>query len=139
MRHSVEDHGLAAALEIYAERAASRANLDLVVDLPETPLRLSSDVRVALFRAAQEAINNVLKHADATQLEINLEREDGRVRLSVEDNGQGFEPGAASQKEAPSWGLTIMRERIESIGGKVKIESELGEGTRVTFEVERSP
>lgn len=134
----LEDHGLAAALETYADRVASRANLNLVVDLPETPLRLSSDVRVALFRAAQEAISNVLKHADATQLEISLQRENGRVRLRVEDNGRGFEPSPESPKETPSWGLKIMRERIESIGGKVQIESKPGEGTRVTFEIERS-
>src|SRR5215212_860911 len=133
----LEDHGLAAALEIYAERAASRGNLDLIVDLPDTPLLLSSDIRVALFRAAQEAISNVLKHADATQLEISLERENGRVRLSIEDNGQGFEPSATSQKETPSWGLKIMRERIESIGGTVELQSEPGKGTRVTFEIER--
>jgi signal transduction histidine kinase len=133
----LEDHGLAAALETYAERAASRGNLDLIVDLPKTPLSLSSDVRVALFRAAQEAISNVLKHADATQLEISLERENGRVRLSVEDDGQGFEPSATSQKEMPSWGLKIMRQRIESVGGTVEIRSDPGEGTRVTFEIER--
>jgi PAS domain S-box-containing protein len=133
----LEDHGLAAALEIYAERAAARGNLDLIVDLPDIPLLLSSDIRVALFRAAQEAISNVLKHADATQLGISLERENGRVRLSVEDNGQGFEPSATSQKETPSWGLEIMRERIESIGGTVEIESEPGNGTRVIFEIER--
>jgi signal transduction histidine kinase len=98
---------------------------------------LPSDVRIALFRSAQEAISNVLKHADATQLEISLQGEDGRVRLRVEDDGQGFEPEAAFQKEAPSWGLKIMRERIESIGGKVHILSEPGAGTRVTFEIER--
>jgi signal transduction histidine kinase len=132
----LEDHGLAAALETYAERAASRGSLNLVVDLPETPILLSSDVRIALFRAAQEAISNVLKHAEATQVEISLQREDGRLSLRIEDNGQGFESSAASQKETPSWGLKIMRERIESIGGKVEIESELGEGTRVTFEIE---
>jgi signal transduction histidine kinase len=57
--------------------------------------------------------------------------------LSVEDNGQGFEPSMTSQKETPSWGLKIMRERIDSIGGTVEIESEPGKGTRVTFEIER--
>jgi signal transduction histidine kinase/PAS domain-containing protein len=134
----LEDYGLAAALETYAERAALRGDLELITDLPDlAPPRLPSDIRIALFRAAQEAISNVLKHANATQLEISLQGEDGRVRLRVEDDGQGFEPEAASQKEAPSWGLQIMRERIESIGGKVQIESEPGEGTRVIFEIER--
>src|SRR5687768_4781455 len=134
----LEDYGLAAALEIYAERATLRGNLELIADLPAlAPPPLPSDVRIALFRSAQEAISNVLKHADATQLEISLQGEDGRVRLRVEDDGQGFEPEAAPQKEAPSWGLKIMRERIEAIGGKVQILSEPGAGTRVTFEIER--
>src|SRR5688572_15842010 len=134
----LEDYGLAAALEIYAERATLRGNLELIADLPAlAPPPLPSDVRIALFRSAQEAISNVLKHADATQLEISLQGEDGRVRLRVEDDGQGFEPEASPQKEAPSWGLKIMRERIESIGGKVQILSEPGAGTRVTFEIER--
>ena len=134
----LEEYGLAAALEIYAERAASRGNLELLADLPDlTPPRLPSNVRIALFRSAQEAIINVLRHADATQLAVSLHRENGRVRLRVEDDGRGFDPNAASQKEAPSWGLKIMRERIESIGGKVLIESERGQGTRVTFEIER--
>jgi PAS domain S-box-containing protein len=136
----LEDYGLAAALETYAERAASRGNLELLADLPDlVPPHLSSDVRIALFRAAQEAISNVLKHANATQLEVSLHRENGMIRLTVEDDGQGFDPGAASQKEAPSWGLKIMRERIESIGGQVQIASKPGQGTRVTFEIERPP
>jgi PAS domain S-box-containing protein len=134
----LEDYGLAVALETYAERAASRGNLELITDLPDlAPPPLPPNVRIALFRAAQEAISNVLKHANATQLEISLQGEDGRVRLSVEDDGQGFNLNGASQKEAPSWGLKIMRERVESIGGKVQIESEPGEGTRVIFEIER--
>jgi PAS domain S-box-containing protein len=134
----LEDYGLAVALETYAEGAASRGNLELIADLSDlAPPLLSSDVRIALFRAAQEAISNVLKHANATQLEVSLQGENGRVRLWVEDNGQGFDPSVVSQKETQTWGLEIMRERIESIGGKVQIESELGQGTRVTFEIER--
>ncbi|HEU0296376.1 MAG TPA: MEDS domain-containing protein [Anaerolineales bacterium] len=134
----LEDYGLAVALETYAERAASRGNLELIAnltDLASPPL--PSDARIALFRAAQEAISNVLKHANATRLEVSLEGRDGRIRLRVEDDGQGFEPDAASQKEPQTWGLKIMRERVESIDGKVKIESEPGEGTRVTFEIQR--
>jgi signal transduction histidine kinase len=135
----LEDYGLAAALETYAERAASRGNLKLIADLPDLGHpRLPSNVRATVFRAAQEAISNVLKHANATQLEVSLEGRDGTVRLKIEDNGQGFEPSWLSQKVGQTWGLQIMRERIESIGGKVQIESQPGQGTRVIFEIERS-
>jgi PAS domain S-box-containing protein len=136
----LEDYGLAAALEIYAERATSRGNLELVAGLPDlAPPPLPPYVRIALFRAAQEAINNALKHADATQLEVSLEERDGRIRLRVEDNGRGFEPDSAFQKKTQTWGLKIMRERIESIGGRVQIESRPGKGTRVIFEIQRPP
>jgi len=134
----LEDYGLAVALETYAERAALRGNLELIADLPDLgPPPLPSDVRIALFRAAQEAISNVLKHANATQLEVSLKERNGQIILTVEDNGRGFESGTASQKEAQTWGLKIMHERIESFGGKVQIESILGQGTRVTFEIAR--
>jgi signal transduction histidine kinase/PAS domain-containing protein len=134
----LEDYGLAVALETYAERAASRGNLKLVMNLPDLAAPpLPSNVRIALFRSAQEAISNVMKHADATQLKVSLEEPDGRIRLSVEDDGRGFDPNFATHKEAQTWGLKIMRERIESIGGNVQIKSELGKGTQVTFEVER--
>ena len=132
----LEDYGLAVALETYAERAASRGNLELIAGLPDlAPPSLPSDVRIALFRAAQEAISNVLKHADATQLEVSLEERNGRIILAVEDNGSGFEPEAVSQRGMQTWGLKIMQERIESIGGKVQIESKIGQGTRVVFEI----
>ena len=114
----LEDYGLAAALETYAERAASRGNLKLIADLPDlAPPPLPPYFMIALFRAVQEAIGNVLKHADATRLEIRLEERDGRIRLTVEDDGKGFGPALASQKEAQTWGLKIMRQRIESVGG----------------------
>jgi signal transduction histidine kinase len=134
----LEDYGLAAALETYAERAASRGNLELVADLPDLdPPRLPSNVRATVFRAAQEAISNVLKHANATTLEVSLESHNGRVRLKVEDNGQGFELNLASQQERQTWGLQIMRERIESIGGTLQIDSKPGQGTRVIFDFGR--
>jgi signal transduction histidine kinase/PAS domain-containing protein len=134
----LEDYGLAVALETYAERAASRGNLKLVMNLPDLAAPpLPSDVRIALFRSAQEAISNVMKHADATQLKVSLEEPNGRIRLRVEDNGRGFDPNLSSHTEAQTWGLKIMRERIELIGGNIQIKSEPGKGTQVTFEVER--
>ena len=134
----LEDYGLGVALETYTERAASRGNLKLITKLSDlAPPPLPSGVRLALFRAAQEAISNVLKHANATQLKVSLYEQGGRIRLRVEDDGRGFDPQAASQPDSQTWGWKIMRERIESMGGNVQIESKPGAGTRVLFEVER--
>jgi signal transduction histidine kinase len=136
----LEYYGLAAALEIYAERAAARGNLELIAYLPDlAPPPLPSNICIALFRAAQEAINNSLKHAGASHLKLSLEEQHGRICLKVEDDGHGFQPDLASPKESQTWGLKIMRERIESVGGRVQIESEPGRGTRVIFETERPP
>jgi signal transduction histidine kinase len=134
----LEYYGLAAALEIYAERAAARGNLELIASLPDlAPPPLPSNMCIALFRAAQESINNILKHADARHLELSLEEQHSRICLKIEDDGQGFQPDLVSRKEAQTWGLKIMRERIEAVGGRVQIQSELGRGTRVIFETRR--
>ena len=134
----LEYYGLAAALEIYAERAAARGNLEMITYLPDlAPPPLPSNICIAFFRAAQEAINNILKHADARHLELRLEEQNGKICLKIKDDGQGFQPDLVSQKESQTWGLKIMRERIEAVGGKVQIESEPGRGTQVIFETER--
>ena len=97
--------------------------------------RLPADVQVGLYRIAQEALNNVVKHAKATQAVVTL-RQGETVRLTVADNGAGFDPGTVT---ADHLGLKIMRERAEAIGAKLSIYSEPGEGTQVSvvWEVKR--
>jgi PAS domain S-box-containing protein len=97
--------------------------------------RLPADVQVGLYRIAQEALNNVVKHAKATQAVVTL-RQGETVRLTVADNGAGFDPGAVT---ADHLGLKIMRERAEAIGAKLNIYSEPGDGTQVSvvWEVKR--
>ena len=90
--------------------------------------RLPADVQVGLYRIAQEALNNVVKHADATQAVVTL-RQGETIRLTVADNGAGFDPGAVT---ADHLGLKIMRERAEAIGAKLSIYSEPGDGTQVS-------
>ena len=90
--------------------------------------RLPADVQVGLYRIAQEALNNVVKHAKATQAVVTL-RQGETVRLTVADNGAGFDPGAVT---ADHLGLKIMRERAEAIGAKLSIYSEPGDGTQVS-------
>jgi len=86
------------------------------------------DVQVALYRVAQEALNNVVKHSGATKASISLHCRENSADLTISDNGSGFDLQAVSPK---SLGLRIMRERAEAAGAKLKIESQAGLGTKV--------
>lgn len=95
--------------------------------------RLPAVVETALYRVVQEAVTNAVRHADATRIDVLVERRDGRVRAMVEDNGKGFVPGTAGETER--LGLIGIRERAEALGGTLTIESAPGEGTTIAVEV----
>ena len=107
----------------------SRIPTDVQVD---TSLDLPPEVRVAIYRITQEALNNVATHSGAEQAEVKLRdfREDGRsaIELVVEDNGSGFDPADARSGRL---GLGIMAERAEAIGARLQVDSRPGEGTRI--------
>ncbi len=106
----------------------ARIPVHVTVDGNAPDRRLPSDVQVGLYRIAQEALNNVAKHANATQALVTL-RQDDSVRLTVADDGAGFDPNAVG---ADHLGLRIMRERAEAIGARFSLYSEPGEGTHVS-------
>ncbi|MGQ9683598.1 MAG: cache domain-containing protein [Anaerolineae bacterium] len=89
---------------------------------------LTADVQLALYRIAQEALNNVAKHSGATQATVDLHCQAWGVALEVQDNGCGFDPECVGGTHL---GLNIMRERAQGIGARLSVESEPGEGTRV--------
>ena len=91
--------------------------------------KLPADVQVGLYRLAQEALNNIVKHAKANQAIVTLRCSDETVRLTVADNGMGFDPTAVT---ADHLGLKIMRERAEAIGAKLTIYSEPDEETQIS-------
>jgi signal transduction histidine kinase len=92
---------------------------------------LSPDVQIALYRIAQEALNNVTKHASAAEASVDLHCQPGRVALSIQDDGRGFDPADALPDQL---GLSIMRERAESIGATLGIRSQPDHGTHVTVD-----
>jgi PAS domain S-box-containing protein len=120
----------------------SRMNIQLsTVSEPGTAgtagaLKLPADVQVGLYRLAQEALNNVVKHARASQAVVTLRCSDESVRLTVADNGVGFDPSTIT---ADHLGLKIMRERAEAIGARLSIFSEPGEGTQISVVWEEKP
>jgi PAS domain S-box-containing protein len=95
----------------------------------EGAARLPDEVQVALYRVAQEALQNVARHARATHVWVTLRLEPGLAELSIRDDGRGFDPATVP---ADHFGLAIMRERMESVGGTVAVESQQGQGTTLT-------
>ena len=96
--------------------------------------RFGPEVEIAVFRTAQEAVNNALRHSNAKSLSLALEMKDGRLVLTVKDNGQGFD----SERKPPGLGLVSMRERAESVGGELQIDSH-DAGTTVSLRVPVEP
>ena len=106
---------------------ASRINAEITMDLDDVPL-LPPDVQVAMYRAVQEALNNVVKHSGAEHIRIDLHQTDGGVCVSVQDDGVGFDPTAISPEHQ---GLSIMHERAEKLSIELETESTPGQGTMV--------
>ena len=133
---ALDDFGLVAAVRTLAESQSSRLNLRIDVageDVTPRPGRL---VESSLFRIAQEAVMNAARHASATRVAVAIAERDGRVILTVRDDGVGFDLDAPVT-DADHWGLRSMRERARAIGGMLHMESAPGAGTRVTAEVPR--
>jgi PAS domain S-box-containing protein len=129
---ALEDEGLVSALRKHAAAFEHREGVavDLKLDFDE---RLPNPIEEALYRVAQEALNNVAKHARATRVEISLTCEDERVCLTVRDDGAGMDQAAAQL--AGTFGLRGMRERVTPLSGDLRITSASGEGTTVCAEI----
>ena len=136
----LEEYGIGAALGWYGEEFAKRTNIAVKCDdqARERNRELRRDAGIALFRIAQEALNNVAKHAQATQVQLRIEADEKHLTLTVRDNGKGFDPSAAEAR-ATRLGMTTMQERVIAAGGSLEIESALGKGTTLKARVPFSP
>ncbi len=139
---SLDDLGLAATLALEVESLREEGyQVDYQEELGDE--RLPAAAEIALFRVAQEALNNVRKHAQTRQIRIELRRRDDEVRLEVRDYGRGFDPTAASVESGPGArvGLAGMRERINVLDGRLEVRSQPDVGTSVvaTIDVTQAP
>jgi PAS domain S-box-containing protein len=125
----LDNLGLAPTLEWLTNDIASRAGLTIDLVMPEGDLGASGDAATAIFRIVQEALTNVVRHAQATTVGVEVARAGGDVRVRVSDDGRGMSD--ADQRKARSFGLLGMRERAYVLGGGFNIRSERGEGTTV--------
>jgi len=128
---SLQAEGLIAAIERNAAAARSRHNLQVAIQLcPEPDLTLAA--KEAVYRIAQEALHNTVRHARAKTVSIRLDPDDGGVVLEVVDDGVGFDP---DQPYPGHLGLVSMRERVAELGGELTIRSRPGDGTRVYMRI----
>jgi signal transduction histidine kinase len=128
----VEKEGLVTALQTRLDSVEARAGFQTIFQ-SEGKIQLTKDKEGELYRIAQEALSNVIKHAHARKVNVHLSGDSGLVRLSIEDDGVGFDPELVEQ--GGGQGLRNMCERAEGIGARCTFESAPGQGTKVTVEV----
>ncbi|WP_217913481.1 GAF domain-containing sensor histidine kinase [Miltoncostaea marina] len=128
---AVEEHGLADAVEELAAQLR-RGGLAVDVDARGAPEGLPVEVQTVVFRVVQESLTNIARHSGAEHASVVLAARRGRLRLVVEDDGRGFDPGAPTER----LGIAGIRERVELLGGDLRIESTPGAGTAVVVDID---
>ncbi len=135
----LDDLGLATALCWYVDRYAQRAGVttEVQIELPNRDERFSRDLETAFFRIAQEALTNVVRHARASHVSLQLTRTKTGLEMVVSDDGGGFDPAALRRRapRAATLGLLGMQERAHAAGGEIEIRSAISRGTSIRFTV----
>lgn len=131
----LDDLGLVPTVKRYVDAVKEKSGLQITLQIAGAERRLESVREVMVFRGLQELLSNVRAHAQATQVQINLDVDENRVRAVLEDNGKGFDPQAALSGTQKVIGLNALKERVDLLGGTLEIESQLGQGSRVIMEI----
>jgi signal transduction histidine kinase len=130
------DYGLIAALRWHCNEFEKRTGISTILQGKNLTLRMPEYVESGIFRIAQEALTNVAKHAEVKQVTLAFADTDGMFRLTITDDGKGFDYTAMSKSiKQQGWGLLIMQERAQAFGGQIYVESEPGKGTSIIVEV----
>jgi signal transduction histidine kinase len=133
---ALEKRGLPAAIEELLRPLATAAGAEFMVAVNGTPVRLAGTLETSLLRLTQEAVANAAKHSGARRIEVKLDYDEESIRLSVRDDGCGFDP-LATTVLAGHFGISGMRERAEKIAGRLSINSAPGKGTEIEVHVPR--
>jgi signal transduction histidine kinase len=134
LRPSLLDHfGLPTALRAYVESTCAKAGLASQIVIEHECESMSKDTTIALFRVVQEGLSNIIRHAQAKTVKLELIGDDGHCIVTLTDDGHGFD--ARSPQFRWSHGLMGMRQRAEALGGRLEVESRVGAGTRVRVEI----
>lgn len=131
----LDELGFTKATAAMIERAGQSAALRVEVQLQEVDGLLPAEFEINLFRIVQESLNNILKHAGASEARVSLTRTPRRLRLEIEDNGCGFDPARSAAPDGRGLGLRQIAERAKIMGARLGLQSQPGQGTRLTLEI----
>ena len=126
----LDDLGLIAAIEWQAREVSRRGEMEVEVKAEGVPDEMREDCKICIYRLVQEALNNAARHAGAKHAWVELRRADGKIEVTVRDDGAGFDP-----KRSRGLGLMGMEERVRRLGGTLQVESKPGAGTTVRAEL----
>lgn len=129
----LDDLGLVPTVRKYVDAFKEQTGMDTSLTVTGTERRLEPYLEVMIFRAIQELLGNAARHSQAVGVKLHVDMGNEMVRVSVDDNGRGFDPEAA--RSGSSLGLKLIKERAEMLGGKLDIDSALGKGARIVFTV----
>lgn len=130
----LDDLGLTPTLKKYADAFKEQTGLDVSVTVTGIERRLEPYLEVMIFRAVQELLGNAARHSQATLIKVQVDLGNDLIRVSVDDNGKGFDPEIL--KESSNLGLKLIHERAEMLGGNFEVDSAAGSGARITFTVQ---
>jgi len=137
----LDEIGLVPALRAYLDNQSAASGVSMQLDADDAVLpagvRLPPDLEIACFRVVQESVTNALRHGAANNMHVRFERSDGRVRMTIRDDGRGFDPITTLDEAAARGHLGVvgMRERVRARSGKFELNSEPGGGTTVAVEL----
>jgi len=129
----LDDLGLTPTLTRFVEAFKEQAGMDIRLTVSGLEQRLEPYLEVMIFRAVQELLSNAQRHSQAVQVWVQIDASESDVKVSVDDNGKGFDANAGDEKGG--MGLKVIRDRVEMLGGQMEIDSTVGKGTRVSFEI----
>jgi len=127
----LDDLGLTPTIKRYVDTFKDQSGLDVNLNVSGVERRLEPYIEVMIFRAIQELLGNAARHSQGTLIKIHLDLGENAVKVSVEDNGKGFEQDILQQGN--NLGLKLIQDRVEMLGGTFDISSQIGNGTSVTF------
>jgi two-component system, NarL family, sensor histidine kinase DegS len=129
----LDDLGMVPTVKRYIEAVQEQSGIDIHISITGTERRLEPYLEVVVFRSIQELLNNAINHSQASEIKIQLDVPENEVRVSLDDNGKGFDANVIESRS--NMGLKLIKERTEMLGGSFEADSVIGHGTRVAFRI----